>query len=99
MFHLSRSLRTISIAGVLAGIATAGRAELSTTSPFLPPQSQVVAPPAPPPPFELRGIDTFGGVTMFSIVDASSPKKSAAWVKLNESGPGYSVKKYDPEKD
>ncbi|MEO7413229.1 MAG: hypothetical protein ABIZ81_07715, partial [Opitutaceae bacterium] len=100
MFYLRRTLRFVSVMGVLSGaiVPNLSRAELSSTSPFLPPQGQAVAAPTTPPPLELRGITTFEDVTMFSIFDATA-KKPAAWLKLNETGPGFSIKSFDSESD
>lgn len=98
MFYLRRTLRSATMAGLLAGLAAQGRAELSPTSPFLPPQSQVAAAPTTPPPLELRGVTTIENVTLFSIVDPSA-KKTGGWLKLNEQGQGFTVKNYDPASD
>src|SRR4051812_11778813 len=98
MRYRFRVLRPLSLATVFVGLVSETRSELSSTSPFLPPQSQVVAPPAPPPTLEFRGMTTIGDVTTFSVFDSSS-KKTAAWLKLNEPGPGFTVKNYDPGTD
>jgi hypothetical protein len=97
MFYLRRTLRSVSVAGLLALVVEA-RAELSPTSPFLPPQGQASAAPTAPPPLELRGVTTVENVTLFSIFDPSA-KKTGGWVKLNEQGQGFTVKNYDPGSD
>lgn len=98
MFYLRRTLRFASLAGLLAGAAVQGRAELTPTSPFLPPQSQTAAAPTAPPPLELRGVTTIDNVTMFSLFDPSA-KKTGGWLKLNEQGPGFTIKSYDAASD
>jgi hypothetical protein len=92
--------RFFPVAGMVA-IAispTLVRAELSSTSPFLPPQGQVVAAPTVAPPLELRGINILENVTLFSIFDATA-KKPAGWLKLNEAGPGFTIKSFDAASD
>ena len=101
MFSPRRTLRFVAVAGVLAGAISPifTRAELSSTSPFLPPQGQAVVAPTAPPPLELRGINVIDNVTMFSIFDATA-KKPAGWLKLNEAGPGgFTIKSFDASSD
>lgn len=82
---------------ILCGISAQALAELASTSPFLPPAGQAVAAPSTPSALELRGVSTIGNATMFSIFDPA--KKSGTWVKLNEPGYDFAVKKYDAEND
>lgn len=84
------------VAVLLLGTFSA-RAELSVTSPFLPPQTQAITAATAPTPLELRGVTAIGGTTMFSIYDPI--KKVGTWVKLNESGNPFAVRDYDPDKD
>jgi hypothetical protein len=97
MFHSGQILRASVLIGAFLGCAGA-RAELLSTSPFLPPQAQMVAAPAAPPNLEFKGISTMQNARVFLIFDASALKKKEVWLKLNEPGP-ISVKKYDPDTD
>jgi hypothetical protein len=90
--------RSLLILAAVFGSAAGLFAELSSTSPFLPPGGQVVAAPTTPGQLEFRGAFIRPGYAPeFSIFDAT--KKSGAWVKLNEPGYDFSVKKYDPNTD
>ncbi|MEO6569423.1 MAG: hypothetical protein ABIO94_11725 [Opitutaceae bacterium] len=100
MLYPRRTSRFVSLAGmlVMAIAPILARAELSSTSPFLPPQGQAVVAPTAPPPLELRGINVLENVTLFSIFDATA-KKPAGWLKLNEAGPGFTIKSFDVGND
>lgn len=98
MQNLRRTSCFAALAALFAGFLVSSRAELSPTSPFLPPQSQMAAAPTTPPPLELRGVTTIENVTMFSLFDPTA-KKTGGWLKLNEPGPGFTVKSYDAGSD
>jgi hypothetical protein len=70
---------------------------LSVRSPFLPPAAADGGDPGVVPSLELRGIMETGEGARFSIFD--SGKKAGVWVKLEEAGPGFVVKQYDPARD
>lgn len=97
MFPRRSPLHSIAIAAALLAAAGPAKAELATSSPFLPPGGQQVVAPTNSAPLELRGVMASGDTTMFSIFDPT--KKSGTWVGLNESGYDFAVKKYDPEND
>jgi hypothetical protein len=83
---------------VVASLALAAvRLAAEINSPFLPPPGQAVAATTATAPLELRGVNSIGDTLMFSIFDPT--KKTGTWVKLNEPGYDFSVKKYDPETD
>jgi hypothetical protein len=83
--------------GMLLGLVLPAKAELAATSPFLPPGGQAVAAPVNTVPLELRGVNSTRSGTMFSIFDPV--KKSGTWVKINETGYDFAVKKYDADTD
>ncbi|HEX2854582.1 MAG TPA: hypothetical protein VHO24_15230 [Opitutaceae bacterium] len=87
----------VAAAVALSAAIAPARAELASSSPFLPPGGQQVVAPTNSAPLELRGVMATGNTTMFSIFDPS--KKSGTWVGLNESGYDFSVKKYDADND
>jgi hypothetical protein len=102
MFYLRRIPGFSVAAGVLLLGTAAARAELVSTSPFLPPQTQVaVVAPVVPPNLEFRGITTMQNATAFLVYDGAAmpPRKKEIWLKLNEPGQGLSVKKYDAVND
>ncbi len=84
---------------ILIAVADTGRAaaQLAAASPFLPvPTTAGAATATMGAPLEFRGVaDTVDGVK-FRVVD-TGPKKSGAWVRLNERDPdlGVIAKQYD----
>jgi hypothetical protein len=97
MFSRRYSPSSIFAVAALLGLGAQARAELAATSPFLPPQGQVINAPVAGAPLEFRGVTTSGGMTKFSIFDPA--KKSGNWVGMNESGFDFAVKKYEPDSD
>ncbi len=87
--------RRILLAGLLLGGAGL-RAELASTSPFVPQGATGLAATADNP-LELRGVMAEGQQLKFSIFDPA--KKSGTWVGLNEPGHDFAVKKYDENND
>ena len=75
------------------------RAQLATTSPFMPPKSASTAAPTADAPLEFRGVAELPEGTAFRVFDPS--RKTGAWVRLNERDPdlGVIVKQHDPAHD
>lgn len=83
-------------AGLLA--ATRVSAQLTTASPFLPPQNAAVAAPTQNAPLEYRGFIETGEGVQYRIYDPA--KKAGTWasVEERESTLGVLVKNYDAER-
>src|SRR5215216_3180424 len=99
MLYRCQTLRSSVSLGILLSIVAGARAELVSTSPFLPPQGQIVVAPVAPPNLELKGISTMDNALVFLIFDAAAIKKKEVWLKLNEPGQVFVVRKYDPNTD
>jgi hypothetical protein len=97
MFPRLHSPRPLFAAVVLLGLAARANAELAATSPFLPPQGQMIMAPTAGAPLEFRGVTTMEGHAKFSIFDPA--QKKSTWIGLNETGFDFAVKKYDPDSD
>jgi hypothetical protein len=97
MFFRTPPLRFVAAAGAWLVAVLGAKAELASTSPFLPPGGQPVAAPTNSVPLELRGIAITDGQTEFLIYDPS--KKRGTRVRLNEPGHEFSVKKFDPDNE
>jgi hypothetical protein len=83
------------LALVLAGTL---RADLASSSPFLPANAAAAGAAAGPAgPIELRGVMSTPGGTAFCIYDTA--KKKGVWVGLNETGHDFLVKSADSAAD
>jgi hypothetical protein len=76
-----------------AGLATEAIARISTESPFMPKNGQVMAAPTENTPIELRGVMASSEGILFGIYEPASQKGS--WIKAGEAGHGYVVRSYD----
>jgi hypothetical protein len=91
------SLQVVLLAAVLAAAGPV-RAELASSSPFLPSGTAAAgAGGGPAGPIELRGVMSTPEGSAFCIYDTA--KKKNVWVGLNESGHDFVVKTADPASD
>jgi hypothetical protein len=98
MIGLRQTLRAFLALGCAGLAACALRANLATSSPFLPPNAPAGSAAAgPAEPVELRGIMTTPEGTAYCIYDTA--KKSSMWVALNEQGNPFVVTSADPSSD
>jgi hypothetical protein len=99
MRHPKRFAWTFLLAAA-ATVFLAGRlrADLASSSPFLPANSAAAAANSGPVgPIELRGVMSTPGGTAFCIYDTA--KKKGVWVGLNETGHDFLVKSADSSSD
>lgn len=92
--------RRLVFAGVLLLAVGVARAQLASSSPFMPPKASTgAAAPTAEAPLEFRGVAELTGGPAFRIVE--SARKSGAWVRLNERDAdlGVTVKQHDPARD
>ena len=91
-------LRPLVFASVLLVVAGA-RAQLASSSPFLPPRGAGAAAPTADAPLEFRGVAELPDGLAFRVVDPTH--KKGAWVHLNERDPdlGFVVKQHDSDHD
>jgi hypothetical protein len=88
------------VLSAMAALMPAGalRADLASSSPFLPAGvTGAAAGAGPAEPVELRGIMSLPEGMAYCIYDAA--KKTSAWVGLNETGNEFVVKSADPAND
>jgi hypothetical protein len=90
-------LRSVVFACLALAAAGAADAQLAANSPFLPAPTQGPVGPAENTPLELRGMTAGPDGTLFSIFDPV--KKTGVWVRLNEGGYDFLVRKYNPDND
>lgn len=93
-------LRSLALAGVLLAGGARLAAQLSSSSPFMPPANSAGA-PTQNAPIEFRAvIETTEGV-QYRIADPSKKNGGGVWVKMNERNPelGVTVKQYNPDKE
>jgi len=98
--HSSRLLAGLAFALAFGGAARADDL-LGGPSPFLPSAAAAGAggavTPTPDTPIELRGIMQSPAGTMFSIFDPS--RRTSSWVRLDEPGRDFIVRRYDDKND
>lgn len=80
-------------AALSVGLTSVAVARISTESPFVPKNGQVMEAQKENSPIELRGVMQTSEGLMFGIYEPASQKGS--WVKANETGHGYVVKSFD----
>jgi hypothetical protein len=78
------------------GLTASAVAKISTESPFVPKNGQVMEAQKENSPIELRGVMATSEGLMFGIYEPASQKGN--WVKANETGNGYVVKSFDSAK-
>jgi hypothetical protein len=88
-----RSFAIISLWWLTVGRA---RAQLTTSSPFLPVKSTDAATPTSGAPLEFRAVTDMGNGLNFRVIDMG-PKRNGTWARLNERDPdlGVIAKQYD----
>jgi len=96
--HPVRAYLAILSAPAALGWGAPPRAELASSSPFLPLNAAAVAGRSGPTgPVELRGIMSTSDGAAYCIFDTA--KKTSAWVRLNEGGNDFVVRSADPGSD
>jgi hypothetical protein len=94
----SRILWAVASVAAAATCSVPLRADLASSSPFLPANAAAAGGQAGPAgPVELRGIMATSSGFAYCIYDTA--KKTSAWVGLNEAGNDFVVKAADPTKE
>lgn len=95
MQPLPLTLRSLVLSGLMLVGTGSAWAQLSASSPFLPPQAPGAAGPAQPAPLEFAGYLTTAEGMKYVVRDPS--KKISSFLRLNESDPnlGVVVKQHD----
>jgi hypothetical protein len=75
------------------GLLATAQAAISTDSPFMPKNGQVMAAPTENTPIELRGVMSAPDGMYFAIYEPATQKGN--WVKLGEADAAYVVRSYD----
>lgn len=91
-------LRCLMLGGIVLAWGGRAGAQLTSASPFLPPQGSVAAAPTQSAPLEFRGFIETGSGVRYRIYDPA--KKAGTWAAVNERDPAFGivVKNYDAER-